>query len=292
MSRAPFSDTSIVTFLVRRDSGTGAGKCKGMICMGMQFVLLIRLLRTVRLVCTTVPVHVVRGDLPSAWEAQLAQLGVKTLDMPCTVPLPSWAAGFHTPTFQKIAALCLTQFRKVLVLDNDVVLLRNIDHLLRSPTPAFVYTPHARGINSGVAVLRPDRSMFAHARRVLALPRSNGSKGDGGDQEAWPLIFRRFFELPICYNARLSTRFRHHVVFKINHTILPRDEYRGWRGDLVGDTTRVGEGVAILHTSDGQGSGLSRWNTTEMIRAESAKTEQFLGLYQDRHRACKLAMRR
>ena len=110
MSRAPFSDTSIVTFLVRRDSGTGAGKCKGMICMGMQFVLLIRLLRTVRLVCTTVPVHVVRGDLPSAWEAQLAQLGVKTLDMPCTVPLPSWAAGFHTPTFQKIAALCLTQF--------------------------------------------------------------------------------------------------------------------------------------------------------------------------------------
>ena len=206
MSRAPFSDTSIVTFLVRRDSGTGAGKCKGMICMGMQFVLLIRLLRTVRLVCTTVPVHVVRGDLPSAWEAQLAQLGVKTLDMPCTVPLPSWAAGFHTPTFQKIAALCLTQFRKVLVLDNDVVLLRNIDHLLRSPTPAFVYTPHARGINSGVAVLRPDRSMFAHARRVLALPRSNGSKGDGGDQEAWPLIFRRFFELPICYNARLSTR--------------------------------------------------------------------------------------
>ena len=36
------------------------------------------------------------------------------------VPSPAWASKWHRLSFNKIAALSFTQFRKVVVLDNDV----------------------------------------------------------------------------------------------------------------------------------------------------------------------------
>ena len=45
------------------------------------------------------------------------------------VPPPRWASSFHHFSFSRIAALALTQFRKVIVMDNDMALRANIDDL-------------------------------------------------------------------------------------------------------------------------------------------------------------------
>ena len=97
----------------------------------------------------------------------------------------------------------MTQFERVVVMDNDCVVLRNIDHLATSvATPAAACHPRRSfalcSFNFGVHVLSPSRA------RAQALYRSYATRkehNNGGEQEAWANFHKRVFELPIGYNA-------------------------------------------------------------------------------------------
>ena len=118
---------------------------------------------------------VVAGEpLDATHEARLKGVGVRLLDGPL-VPTPLWASKWHRLSFNKIAALSFTQFRKVIVLDNDAGLLRNMDHIRTAPTPSAVFHTTIGGlaartrcaVTTGLLVLRPSTSAYARALTLL-----------------------------------------------------------------------------------------------------------------------------
>lgn len=161
----------------------------------------------------------------------------------------------HRGSFAKLRALSLTRYKKVIVLDlvrrapcrsctidvspwcdpsQDLVVLRNIDHLSGAPTPALVYRYTCAPvieINSGLMVLEPSKA--SHAKlQVRSLPllccrrrygsgcrprhvgasaqaliRSPGEyvKKDASDQTVWRNFFTEAHCLPAAYNAMKST---------------------------------------------------------------------------------------
>ena len=94
----------------------------------------------------------------------------------------------------------LVQFAKVIVLDTDVQVVRNIDHLASTPTPAFVVHRPDRGINSGLQIIRPELRTFDAATQLIR--NQTRKRHEGSDQEVLRSIFPTFYELPLKYNAR------------------------------------------------------------------------------------------
>eukprot|EP00966_Prymnesium_polylepis_P212237 4916095-Prymnesium_polylepis.1 len=134
-----------------------------------------------------------------------------------------WANRHHRGTFAKLQALSLVQFRKVIVLDMDMVALRNIDHLAQAPTPGLSFRWDCRHreayemrptraweLNSGMMVLRPSKANYA---RMLALVNNAASSNrigiasDPSDQSVWRHFFPHVFELPQIYNAQKQANF-------------------------------------------------------------------------------------
>ena len=125
---------------------------------------------------------------------------------------PIWAAPHHRGTFSKLAVLRLTAFEKVIFLDNDSQVIRNIDHLAGAPTPSFAFHAPDHGPNSGVMVISPDLQLAQQALDLLkrpALPSSTVTTSGmswpvqqqgAGDQEVWVTLFnlqhQRIHELP------------------------------------------------------------------------------------------------
>lgn len=123
-----------------------------------------------------------------------------------------WALG----TFVKLRVLSLTQFERVLLLDNDCIVMRNLDHLASRaavPTPALVSSSQGGGtsamMNSGMMVLTPNRTEYARMVVLMASierAHANGQRAkyplvDHGDQAVWHNFYHRFHELPAAYNA-------------------------------------------------------------------------------------------
>ena len=183
-------------------------------------ILTVRLVLSLRAVGTALPVKLLAGgERHARFERVLTGLGVEMLDWEAPpLPLPTWANGWHAASFAKLAALWL-RFDKVLVLDTDAVVFRNIDHIAAAPAPAFAF--HVTRctkweLNSGVAVLAP--SAAERARLLAFVGSANwllservrvraGTQGDGGDQSVWKQLFARVHELPAGYNARKSDNF-------------------------------------------------------------------------------------
>ena len=83
-------------------------------------------------------------------------------------------------TCTKFHAWALVEFRKLIFLDADTLVLRPIDDLLDHPS-AFAAAPDtfpADQFNSGVMVIEPSRLLFD---ALLAWNRVNGT-AEGGDQ--------------------------------------------------------------------------------------------------------------
>ena len=184
------------------------------------------LLKSARDVKTRIPVHVVvAGDRNASAEAFLQSLGAQIIESPHVRP-PRWASWFHKHSFGRIAALALTQFRKVIVLDNDMTLLANIDDLAAAETPAMVF--HTATVlprkercapTGGLFVLTPSRREYDRAlHHLYALNPAKDAKGralapalankgksyrcyDGSDQEFWRSWYRPLYELPLRYHA-------------------------------------------------------------------------------------------
>ena len=98
-----------------------------------------------RRVNTTLPIHVVvGGERNTTAEARFEALGAKILPVNI-IPPPPWTSTFHKASFQRLSALSFTQFEKVVVMDNDMVLLGNIDDIAaaeaRASAPARAPRP-------------------------------------------------------------------------------------------------------------------------------------------------------
>ena len=179
----------------------------------IQFKLLTSLLASLRLTRSALPHYtMVQARLPRALEARLEDLGSTILPLASSqvVPPPPWAVRRETAlgSFVKLSLLALSQFEKVIFLDSDVQLLRNIDQLASIEAPAFVFHPpdhHQRrgGLNSGVMILRPSLEAFARMQSLLPTVPAGG---DGGDQAAWAHFFEAaaqpVYELPSGFNFR------------------------------------------------------------------------------------------
>jgi len=178
--------------------------------------LLVRLLLSLRSVGTTLPVSVLlSGERHAPFEALLASLGALLVDADAfATRKPPWASEYHVNSFTKLRALSLTEYRRVVVLDTDMVVLQNIDALASSPAPAFVFRPtpcidrativwRPWEMNSGVMVLQPTRAELGRLHRLLNSTwyAGIGHRTDSSDQSFWRHFFDEVYELPIRYNA-------------------------------------------------------------------------------------------
>lgn len=171
-------------------------------------MLLLRLVLSLRRVGTSLPVHLyLSGDRHAKYERLFEEQGVQLSDAPYVNPA-HWANPWHAGTFAKLHALSLAAFDKVLVLDLDCVVLRNIDHVVAWPTPSFRYQV-ARGgagcdweLQSGVMLLRPNAHAHGRALRMIART-SDKLPGDRGDQSVWRALYTNttLHELPAAFNA-------------------------------------------------------------------------------------------
>ena len=165
---------------------------------------------TARAAGTRLPLHVVvAGDRNRTTEDWLARTrGVGFVEAAYVEP-PRWASRFHKQSFNKISALALTQFDKVIVLDNDVVLVKPLDALAAAEPPAAVFhTAVPRldrcTVTTGLMVLAPSASEHARALRLLYEGMNYSTElADGGDQEFWHSFLPTFNELPIRYHAHV-----------------------------------------------------------------------------------------
>jgi len=114
--------------------------------------------------------------------------------------------------FTKLLAWSLVEFQRVVLIDSDMVVVRNIDHLFASPELSAVEDPGSPGLfNSGLMVIRPDTEILSSM--LSALP--NASTYNGGDQGFLNFYFKDEWtnnpalRLPIIYN--IFPRLKHYA---------------------------------------------------------------------------------
>lgn len=112
--------------------------------------------------------------------------------------------GFHTPldNFAKLRLWQLTQYQRVVFLDADTLVLRNIDKLFAYPE--FSAAPNVyeslsdfHRLNSGVFVAKPSSATFEAMLERLDAPEAFWRRTDQTFLETW---FADWHGLPIFYN--------------------------------------------------------------------------------------------
>ena len=146
------------------------------------------------------------GQRYTKYESTFRELGVQVSGAQY-IGRPRWGHPWHGGSFAKLFALALANFSKVLVLDSDCVVLRNIDHMAVFPAPSFRFQTVRVGnecqweLQSGVMVLEPDALEYERAIRLTTSLKSRPPGSDGGDQSVWRILYERVHELPAAYNA-------------------------------------------------------------------------------------------
>ena len=125
--------------------------------------------------------------------------------------MQSQGALKYPGTFGKLALWNLTQYDRVVSLDVDTIVRRNIDHLFspavkapaavaEGPPPRTFGGIHFKPFNSGVLVVSPDRQVF----KSLVKAKDSLPSYDGGDQGTLASFHARrgvpWHELPRTYN--------------------------------------------------------------------------------------------
>ena len=172
------------------------------------------LLLSMRAVNTTLPVTVlVGGNRSTEHEERLRRTFPETRLHPVSpLPIPSWASGWHKHSFQKLAALGLTHYDRVVFLDNDCQLRANIDFLpfaVRPPAAVWIPATGLRDapsvLNSGLLVLQPSATTFSTVASRLLLPAPAGDvplhERDGSDQQLLLSMKWNWTQLPLGFNA-------------------------------------------------------------------------------------------
>lgn len=229
--------------------------------------LVMRLVLSLQRVKATIPVVLLAsGQRHRGYEDRLRQYKVTILDGTYDLKLPPWANPFHMASFSKLLVLSLIQYSKIIVLDQDLVVLRNIDHLAHVPAPAFVYRykipPCSRlEMNSGLMVLTPNATMLTQLRQMMGSRTAiTPIKSDTGDQNVWRFFFPRVHGLPIGYNAFRSAALATPAGWETAHVLHDVWKFQGaggagpgwWRKDAGEDvydtvTSLSREAAAALH---------------------------------------------
>lgn len=113
-------------------------------------------------------------------------------------------------TFTKLRAFGLAEFDKIVLLDADTIVLRNVEELFERPSfsaaPDF-FLPDR--FNSGVMVIEPSPALFATLEQAL-----HGSHSyDGGDQGFLNEFFPTWYEGAPAHRLRSGYNL-HHFVFQ------------------------------------------------------------------------------
>ena len=134
--------------------------------------------------------------------------------------------------------MSLSGYRKIIVLDMDLVVLRNLDHLSGAPTPSLVYrytTCPRVEINSGLMVLAPNASRHDELMRRIDRP-GDFQRRDASDQTVWRGFFPRAHCLPVGYNAFKAAQLRSPAEWErafVMHDIW-KNQGSGWWAGAAG----------------------------------------------------------
>jgi glycogenin glucosyltransferase len=166
---------------------------------------------------TQVPRYVmVTPDVSAAARQTLSKQGFGLIDIE-PIENPSSEVGQLFPrfalTFTKLRAFGLERFDKIVLLDADTVVLRNVDDLFGRPgfaaAPDF-FLPDR--FNSGVMVIEPSTALFDTLHEALLRVGSY----DGGDQGFLNEMVPDWYARPVAY--RLPAGYNmHHFVFQFLH---------------------------------------------------------------------------
>ena len=183
-----------------------------------EYLRIENLVRSAAKVNTTLPIFVVVGGerFPTA-EERLKLMGVQLIERP-PLQKPKGTSPWHKKLFMKLGALRLTQFRTVILLDNDMTLMRNIDGLAHSPAPAAVWHPDQCAkkavctFDSGLMILRPSEDEYRRVKFFLEKDRTVREAVASMDADTTDrVIWSRFYaggihELPLSFNAHRGLR--------------------------------------------------------------------------------------
>ena len=177
-----------------------------------EFNRILWFVESARRVQTRMPLYVaVGGRRNHSAEAHLQRLGVGIVSLPFVAP-PLWSSLFHHFSFSRIAALALTQFEKVVVMDNDMVLLGNIDELAEhAEAPGMVWhtatvlaKKERSAVTGGLFVLKPDAAEYARALHHLYHELNRRPRGTGVGLNAGRRCYDGSDQAPgpACHHAR------------------------------------------------------------------------------------------
>jgi len=99
--------------------------------------------------------------------------------------------------------LSLTEYERIIVLDQDLVILRNLDNLAHHPAPAFAYRfkcSPTMEINSGIMVLDTNKTMHRDISKLVLHNSVKLIRNDLSDQLVWRTYFPKVHGLPTGYN--------------------------------------------------------------------------------------------
>lgn len=108
-----------------------------------------------------------------------------------TSKIPGGRVTFWGMAWQKLRVFNLTEYRKVLWLDSDAMVLRSIDHLLREPSFTAAYThaccnPNAPAVPSGgLWVVEPSLETGLGLWRMMNAPLPGSKEGDDNYGRYW-----------------------------------------------------------------------------------------------------------
>jgi glycogenin glucosyltransferase len=142
-----------------------------------------------RLVLTT-------SDVSEGARRRLTRQGWEIRDVE-RIPSPDGQARMFSRfahTFTKLRAWELSDYDRVVILDSDTAVVRNVDELFARPSfaaaPDF-FLPDR--FNSGVMVIQPSRKTFGRMMQALA----NSGTYDGGDQGFLNSFYPDWYAMPV-----------------------------------------------------------------------------------------------
>lgn len=101
-------------------------------------------------------------------------------------------------TFFKLNVARLVQFKKVVMLDLDLLIMKNIDDLFERPhmsacASALVKNPDWQYLNSGLMVIEPSLDFFKELITNIDNARNASKTGDIGDQDVFNFLYPNWF---------------------------------------------------------------------------------------------------
>lgn len=89
------------------------------------------------------------------------------------------SVSYWKDTLYKLKIFNLTRFSKIICLDADMIVLRNIDHLFDKPHMSAVLDYDQKSLNSGLVVITPDENVYRDlVECIFPVHRQKSAMGD------------------------------------------------------------------------------------------------------------------